>query len=237
MVISRFLFVYSATVTIVFLATIFWVAHEFRNRTFDRITAQRIDIVEPDGTLRLTISNRAQFPGTFIHGQEYARPDRRNAAGLLFLNDEGTEMGGLTWGGLRKSDGTPESHGHLSFDQYDQNQIFSIDAGREGSKKFSAIAIADRGDWPLYEAIEAEERISKLPQDLQAPEWRHFEQSHPGYADRIYLGRESSGSAVLRMKDSQGRDRLVLCVDEDGKTSIQFLGADGKVNREIDGPR
>ena len=70
----------------------------YRNRTFGTITARRINIVEPDGTVRLTISNRADFPGAWNRGKEYARPDRREAAGMLFVSDEGTEQGGFHLG-------------------------------------------------------------------------------------------------------------------------------------------
>lgn len=108
-----------------------------RNVTFDQITVHRINFVEPDGTPRLIISDRAEFSGTFMSGKEYPRPDRRDAAGMLFMNDEASEMGGLIWGGLKEKDGTIQNHGHLSFDQYEQDQIFAIDSGREGQSKFS----------------------------------------------------------------------------------------------------
>ena len=61
---------------------------------FEEINVGRIHVREPDGTLRRVISNRAPFPGAPWKGQELPRPDRRAAAGLLFVNDEGTENGG-----------------------------------------------------------------------------------------------------------------------------------------------
>ena len=62
---------------------------------FDEITVGRINIAEPDGTKRLIISNKAQFPGAFEQGKEIARPDRASFAGMLFLDEEGNENGGL----------------------------------------------------------------------------------------------------------------------------------------------
>jgi hypothetical protein len=38
------------------------------------------------------------------------------------MNDEGTEMGGLIFGGQKDSKGEIHHEGHLSFDQYDQDQ-------------------------------------------------------------------------------------------------------------------
>jgi len=40
-------------------------------------------VEELDGTKRLVISNRAQFPGDFYKGHEDPRRDRSSSAGLL----------------------------------------------------------------------------------------------------------------------------------------------------------
>lgn len=233
----RFLAIYSGVLTLVFAVTVFCGFAGSRNATFDQITVHRINFVEPDGTPRLIISDRAEFPGAYIHGKEYPRPDRSDAAGMLFMNDEGTENGGLIWGGLKQKDGKIENVGHLSFDQYEQDQIFAIDSGQNGQDKFSAIRIGERGDYPIQEAFEAKERIEKLPEPQQKAEWDKFFATHLGDANRIYLGRSPDKSASLRLKDDQGRDRLVMRVNAEGNPVIQFLGADGKVTNEFSGSK
>src|SRR5437773_7988027 len=112
----RFLAVYSAVLTVVFTVVVLCAAAGLRNQTFGIITARRINIVEPDGTVRLTISNRADFPGAWRHGKEEPRPDRREAAGMLFMNDEGTELGGFIFGAQQLPDGSIQNHGHFSLD-------------------------------------------------------------------------------------------------------------------------
>jgi hypothetical protein len=126
--------------------------------TFGIITARRINIVEPDGTVRLTISNRADFPGAWNRKKEYPRPDRREAAGMLFLSEEGLEQGGFIWGASQLPDGSVQNHVHMSFDQYEENQIFAVDAGQEGKDKFSRITTADQGDFPIEEKRKAMKR-------------------------------------------------------------------------------
>jgi hypothetical protein len=86
---------------------------------------------------------------------------------MLFMSEEGTEQGGLIWGASQLPDGTIENHGHLSLDQYEENQIFAIDAGQQGKDKFSRITIADQGDFPIEEKRKANERIAQLPADQQ----------------------------------------------------------------------
>jgi hypothetical protein len=229
----RFLAVYSGVVTIAFAITLLCGFAASRNQAFDVLTVHRIDFVEPDGTPRLIISNRANFPGAYMRGKEYPRPDRRDAAGMIFLNDEASEMGGLIFGGLKQKDGTIQNHGHLSFDQYEQDQIFAIDSGREDQEKFSAIRIGERGDYPIQQAYDEGLRIDKLPKEQQDAEWKKFFSTHPGDANRIYLGRSPDKSASLKLKDAEGHDRLVVRVNADGEPVIQFLDASGKVLNEF----
>ncbi|HEY0701344.1 MAG TPA: hypothetical protein VGD60_01125, partial [Candidatus Acidoferrales bacterium] len=191
------------------------------------------DLVEPDGTPRLIISNRESFPGAFMRAKEYPRPDRRDAAGMIFINDEGSEMGGLIFGGLKMKDGTVQNHGHLSFDQYEQDQIFAIDSGREGDEKFSAVRIGERGDYPIQEAYDESLRIDKLPEAQREAEWKKFFTTHTGDANRIYLGRGRDKSASLQLKDAAGNTRLAMRVDAAGNPVIQFLDAEGKVVKEF----
>lgn len=234
---QRFLAIYSGVVTVVFAVTVICGFAAPRTETFDRIKVHRIDVVEPDGTPRLIISDRAEFPGAYMRGREYPRPDRGDAAGMLFMNDEASEMGGLIWGGLKEKDGTIQNHGHLSFDQYEQDQIFSVDSGREGERKFSAIKIGERGDYPIQEAYDASLRIDKLPEAQRKAEWDKFFATHKGDANRIYLGRSADKSASLKIKDEQGRDRLVLRVNAEGDPVIQFLDDGGKVTKEFTGSK
>jgi hypothetical protein len=63
----RFLTIYSGVLTIVFAVTVLTGAAASRNQSFGTITVRRINVVEPDGTVRLTISNRADFPGAWRH--------------------------------------------------------------------------------------------------------------------------------------------------------------------------
>jgi hypothetical protein len=184
---------------------------------FGEIAVQRINVVEPDGSLRMVISDRAHSPGAIFHGKEYSHPDRQ-AAGVLFFNDEGTENGGLIFGGEEEKNGTVTSYGHLSFDNYDQDQVFTLDASQEGTRKQVSLAMVDRPNWSLAELL-------NLPQN----QWQGFLKTHPQAHSRIFLGRDDDESVVLRLRDPQGRDRVVIEVRPDGSPVIQLLDANAKV--------
>jgi len=233
----RFLTIYSGVLTVVFAVTVLCGFAMMRNPQFGIITARRINIVEPDGTVRLTISNRADFPGGWIHKKESPRPDRRDAAGMLFMSEEGTEQGGLIWGASQLPDGTIENHGHLSLDQYEENQIFALDAGQDGKEKFSRITIADQGDYPVEEKRKAEERIGKLPEDKQDDAWKDFFATHRHDVKRMVVGRAPDGSVGLSLRDGNGDVRVRLEVQSDGKSVLQFLDESGKVVSELTGQK
>jgi hypothetical protein len=230
---QKFLALYSGVLTLVFAATVLGGFVVLRNPTFGVINARRINIVEPDGTVRMTISNRADFPGGWLHKKESARPDRREAAGMLFMSEEGTEQGGLIWGASQLPDGTIENHGHLSLDQYEDNQIFALDAGQEGNDKFSRITITDQGDYPIEVKRRAEDRIGKLPEDKRDDAWTQFFATHRHDVNRLILGRSPDGSVGLSLRDGGGKARILLSVQSDGKSVLQFLDEDGRVVSEF----
>jgi len=231
----RFLAAYSGFLTIIFaLSIIYGIARADAKPSFDEITVHRINVVEPDGTIRLILTNNANSPGIFIKNKEYPHPNGRKSAGFLFFDEEGTEDGGLTYGISKDQAGhITGSDGHLSFDQYMQDQIFTIDAGRDGDKKFSLLRMDDRGDYPITDALEALTRISKLPDNQREAEIKKFLEAHPGDHPRVILGRARDGGSVLQLKDTEGHDRLVLRVAPDGSPKLQFLDATGKVVSEL----
>ena len=116
----RFLAAYSGFLTlIVVLAVASGFARVAPNQSFDEITVHRINVVEPDGTIRLILTNTASSPGIYIKNKEYPHPRGRKGAGLLFFDEEGTEDGGLSYGIEKDQTGrVVGSDGHLSFDQY-----------------------------------------------------------------------------------------------------------------------
>jgi hypothetical protein len=229
----RFLAIYSAVLTTVFAVVALGGFVESRQKQkFDEIDVERINVVEPDGTLRMVISNKASFPGIIIKGKETPHPDRKTA-GMLFFNDEGTENGGLIFGGSKDASGKVTSYGHLSFDKYEQDQVFSIDAEQENGEQTSELRMIDEPDYPITEDLAAVARIEKLPKDQQAAAWKQFRAGKQHAETRIMLGRTDDRSVALRLRDVQGRDRIVIRVTPDGSPTLQFLDANGKVTDEL----
>jgi len=186
---------------LIFLAGLLTGCVASRNAKFDEITVQRINLVEPDGTLRMVISNHTRLPGLIVRGKE--QPFERPQAGMLFYNDEGSENGGLVFGGHRNAKGEiVDSGGSLTFDKYDANQIVQLAGVDDKDDKFAGLMVGESkpgGDSP----------------------------------NRIWVGRKDDGTATVALMDGNGRKRLVMEVPESGAAKISFLDADGKVLSEL----
>lgn len=100
---QRLLLIYAVVLTCVVTVMLLAGAAAPKTSDFDEITVHRINVVEPDGTLRMVISNHARLPGIIVRGKE--QPFDRPQAGMIFYNDEGSENGGLIFGGHRNPKG------------------------------------------------------------------------------------------------------------------------------------
>jgi hypothetical protein len=195
-----FLCVYAGLLTLMFLGGAVY-GNERRALTADEITVQRINIVEPDGTPRLIISNHAKLPGVLVHGKE--KPLGRPQAGLIFLNDEGSEIGGLIFGGRKDKDGkVRDSGGSLSFDRYEANQVVQLLGVDDSEDRLAGLAVSD----------------SPSGKDVRR---------------RIWLGRGDDGVASLALLDGSGNKRIVLKVAENGESQISVLDAAGETVKEL----
>ncbi len=224
---QQFLAIYSGVVTLILAVTLLGgLSESLPKQKFSEIDVERINVVEPDGTLRMVISNKANFPGIIIKGKEDPHPTRKTA-GMLFFNDEGTENGGLIFGGSKDKQGKVSSYGHLSFDRYEQDQVFTVEADEEG-RAIAAQSCAFRcaTTYPITEDLADANRIAKVPKD-NAEVWRKFRATTPHSEPRVYLGRSPDRSVALRLKDVQGHDRIVISVRPDGTPILQFLDGQG----------
>jgi hypothetical protein len=231
-----FLAVYAGVLTVIFALTALTCAVKSHRARFDEIDVGRINIVEPDGTIRLVLSSKAHFPGIIFKGKEYPHPNRKTA-GVLFYNDEGTENGGLTFGGETDKDGHVSAYGHMSFDQYNQDQVFTIDASEDEGNRKAGLSVWDRPEESIEELLLLFERVKDLPESEQKAAFADYfsgkEAAHP----RLYLGKSHDGSVSLRLNDKQGRDRLVIEVAPDGTPAVRFFDQDGLETGRLPGEK
>ena len=145
--VQKFLVMYSAVVSTGLLGVVLIGAKKPVNPEFDVVRVHRIDVVEPDGTLRMVISNHNKLPPVIIQGKEHPEMgEARPQAGMIFYNDEGTENGGLIFGGRKNQKGeVVDSGGSLSFDKYGAGQILQLAGIDDKDHQFSGLAVGQGG--------------------------------------------------------------------------------------------
>ena len=232
---NKLLIVYSAILTIAFAGSLTGGAIASQGpapQAFTEIDVQRINVREPDGTLRMVISNTARTPGIFIRGVERPHPSGRRTAGMIFMNDEGTENGGLTFSGRRLPDGTAVSGGHLSFDQHEQDQVIQLTQNEQGGRRWAAMVVNDRPDTPLD--FDLARRISAMPEGPErAAEIQRVMAEGTFGRQRVWVGKTRDRESAVLLSDAMGRPRIRMRVAPDGASAIDFLGEDGSVIRSL----
>jgi hypothetical protein len=224
---KNLIYTWLAAIT-VFLGIIAWgqAGAERKVTEFAEIDVQRINIREPDGTLRMTISNTATAPGLIFKGTEHPFPNRQ-AAGILFFNDEGSENGGLLFGGAKKGQNV-SSGGHLSFDQYEQDQVIALDQTEDHGRRRAGLTFFDRPATPIPLDL-----IDNLNTPEGSAEFEALTKAGGFGYPRLFIGKNEERESTVILRDAKGQARLRLTVTASGSASIEFIDDAGKIVRRI----
>ena len=211
---------------------------EAQQTRFTEIDVERINVVEPGGKLRMVISNRPRSTGPIYQGKPFGY-EGGTRPGIIFFNDEGTENGGLTFQGSRTPDGKFSAGHHLSFDQFDQDQVVVLNYSDNDGRRQVGLSFLDRADVNIFDVVAERDSIMKLPdgpaKTAALERWRGPRNGVPLAAQRVYVGRDARRAAVLRLSDPSGRPRIQLMVDSLGAPSLEFLDQHGKVVQQLPG--
>jgi hypothetical protein len=214
-----------------------------RNAKFDEIDVERINVVEPNGHYRMVISNRPRSIGPIYKGAPfgYAGGGR---PGIIFFNDEGTENGGLTFTGSSCSggktaagdtcrDGTYRASTHMSFDQFNQDQVVNLDYNDVNGRRLMGFTINDRADIDIHQMVDEMNAIKKIAdtvaRNAAMQRWSAPRNGAPLNVQRLFVGRDYTKAAVINLADRNGKPRLRLGVDSLGEARHEFLNDSGRV--------
>lgn len=225
---NRALFAYAVGITIA-LFVVCMAGAAARHAEFEEITVNRINVLEPDGTVRMVISGRGDSPGLYAMNKDYERADR--PAGLYFMNDEGTEVGGLIFSGERREDGRPFSMVHFSMDNYNQDQALVL---RHIQDQGTVTGLMVNDIPPVEYDYEKMDELSRLEGEKRQEVLDEIQDS--GVWDtklRMFAGRGRNGDATIYLNDAEGRHRLLMAVTEKGEVKLQIFDEEGRVVRDL----
>jgi hypothetical protein len=228
---------YAAVMTVVMIVLSVAAFHQPEQKSrFSELDVERINIVEPDGKLRMVISNRPRSTGPIYRGQPfgYAGGGR---PGIIFFNDEGSENGGLTLTGTRNANGRYTASSHFAFDQFDQDQVLYLQYSDNNGQRRAGLTVMDRADLNIHEFVLERDSINRIPdaaarqaalERLTAPR-----DGVPLQAQRVYVGRDAGKNALVNLSDVMGRTRLRMLVDSAGRARLEFLDESGRVTYSL----
>jgi hypothetical protein len=202
-----------------------------QGQRFDEITVQRLNVVDANGTLRLVIAGKDRMHPGILDGKVIDRP--RPVAGMIFFNDEGDEVGGLTITGQER-EGNRRASALLAFDQLKQDQTIALAYSEQNGQRSTGLTVWDRPDTRLSELIDKLNAANKLT-DAAAREKavQTARASVPPSPRRVFVGKNADRSAAIMLADGEGKPRLNLRVDATGQAAIEFLDANGRVTTRL----
>jgi len=236
----RFLKVYAFVSTTAVVALAVLAFRQTQHAHFKEIDVQRINVVEPTGTLRMTITNHARMPDPVIGGKSYPLRSGTGGAGagLIFFNDEGNENGGLTFTGRKTANGHSAGAG-LSFDQFNQDETVTLSYDDEDGERAAGLNILDRPDVSIQSFAESAMVYRALPEGadktarMQAFKERMSKEGYYGGASRMYAGKGGHKEAIVMLSDPHGHPRIRMKVDSLGAPTLEFLDSAGNVTYHL----
>jgi hypothetical protein len=208
---------------------------------FRELSAERIDIVDRAGRTVLAISNKERIAAPVVDGKTYpvgVSEGRELMAGMIFFNQDGDEMGGLVFNSFRRPDGKAAGIGHLSFDRFRDNQVLALQYKENATTVQSGLTLYDRpGDGSFARSLdliaEAQEATPERRMEIGSSLSAMSKGGELG-VERVFLGSKNR-EAQLLLKDSKGRVRARLILDERDDARLEFLDDSGRVTARFPG--
>ncbi len=198
------------------------------------LTVRKLVLVDETGTPRLIMAAGDQIPGPVVRGRVYPAILRGGSshntaeafrpAVIVFLNDEGTEQGGIVWFGRKTRDGWAQMW-RFSLDPYLQNEIFSFRVDDVNGKRAVRVDLMDHpvdpeGFVQLIERLDQAFAGSTPDQEQLAAINRWIEERYGDrwWIPRMEMARDEKGRLLLRWRDTTGNVCLEAVLEGDALT-------------------
>ncbi len=204
------------------------------------LTAERVDIIEPDGNLAIALSNsvtsaKPQFDGQILHGAS-----NRDIPNIIFFDGKGDEVGGLAFANFQEDDSPFQAIRHLAFDGYRQDEVITLSHFLQNGKSRKGVYIYDRPDVTIIDAFKEAGIDPEDTPDILGKKLDLYKTQNPdryqelwGNPRRVALQTNEYKDAQLLLADSEGNTRLRFVVKSGGEAFIEFLDKDENVVKRL----
>ncbi|HET9212698.1 MAG TPA: hypothetical protein VFR03_19995 [Thermoanaerobaculia bacterium] len=176
---------------------------------FDEITVGRINVAGPDGINRIILSYK--MPQGPFQGEMLTRSVPPGMAGIIYCAPNGDEVGGIGVSGTEKG-----GHALITLD-YRNTPLeaigFATHYGAKGQNAGLVVMDSPTGTVDVKKLKAADEAEIKRLQAMMV--------------ERVTLGVDGHNAALV-FKDRNGKDRIVIGVDESNTPELKVLDENGK---------
>lgn len=225
----KFLKAYSGLLTVALIVIVFFMINQTKEKTFEEINVERINVIESNGDLKLVISNSKRQHQGIVNGKKL--PERERQAGLIFFNSIGDECGGLIYDGNEKEAGLV-----LSVDKFRDDQVMQlqyIEDTENNARKYGL----QLWDYPKEDSFDERTKAFQELQKLQDKGERntaYLKMKEDGFLpeNRMFVGKKINKDVGLFINDNKGNPRIRIYIDKDNNPKIELLDVDGKIMSE-----
>jgi len=236
-----FLTIYVILLTLLVLYLLYRIFKTQKVSQFNTIRVQKIEIVQPDGKPAFTLFNSINMPPPIIEGKEYPANLRNGAGdanGIVFYNNNGDEIGGFAFGSGKDEKGIVGQGAHLSFDAFQQDEVFHIDFSQDGKKKYLEINAFNQPDKSIKPVFEKLTEINSIQdsteKDRKMNEFKKWsKKEYKGAFIPIFSIKNKNGNASIELNDKKGNLRIKLYIDEKGNPKLEFYDTIGKIIKSL----
>lgn len=205
------------------------------------LTAERVDIIEPDGELAIALSNsrtsaKVRFENQILHGAS-----NRDTPNIIFFDGKGSEVGGLAFANPDQDASPFQAIRHLAFDGYQQDEVITLSHFVKNGKSRKGVYIYDRPDISIMDALEESGVSPEDTPDILGQKLDQFKEENPerhnelwGNPRRVAVQTNEENDAELLLGDAEGNIRLRFVVKPDGDSFIEFLDEEGNVVKRLE---
>ena len=252
----RFLSIYSFVSSIIILGlliSVIWlmveepaIGPEYHSQNYDSLhipylTAERVDIVEPDGQLAIALSNSKTSAKLRFDGQIIEGASNRDIPNIIFFDGKGDEVGGLGFANFREGDAPITAMRHLAFDGFRQDEVIALSHFVQNGKSRKGMYIYDRPDIPIMAALQESGIHPEDTPDVLGEKLNEFREENPdrhrelwGNPQRVAVQTNDNNESEILLGDAEGNIRLRFVVKPDGEAFIEFMDGDGNVIKRVE---
>jgi hypothetical protein len=182
----------------------------------ESLRAEKIEIVEADGMVKLSLFNKKHLPTAVIDGRKLTR-EGGGEAGLMFYNEEGEECGSLIYNGAKGN-----NEASLTFDKYKQDQVLQLVSQQD--KGLKGMIVSDRPDHSLAETFDKVQNIHKKISNNTEHRKALTQLEADGLfgRQRLLVGQTGKTTGLFFIYDTNGHKRLEMTVNEKNEPVIVF---------------